>query len=45
MLRIHEKALPATLVVRFFEVQSQIPLSVDLKIAANLPIIEAADQK
>jgi hypothetical protein len=39
------KSLPAIVVVRFFQVENQIQLIVDLKIAANLPIIEAADQK
>lgn len=40
-----KKSLPAILVVRFFQVENQIQLLVDLKIASNLPIIEAADQK
>ena len=40
-----KKSLPATLVVRFFEVEDQIQLLVDLRIASNLPIIETADQK
>jgi len=40
-----KQSLPAVLVVRFFQVENQIQLLVDLKIAANLPIIEAADQK
>jgi hypothetical protein len=37
-----KKALPAVLVVRFFQVESQIQLLVDLQIAENLPIIEEA---
>ena len=40
-----KKSLPAILVVRFFQVENQIQLLVDLKIASNLPIIETADQK
>lgn len=40
-----KKSLPAILVVRFFQVEDQIQLLVDLKIASNLPIIEAAEQK
>ena len=40
-----KQSLPAVLVVRFFQVEHQIQLLVDLKIASNLPIIEAADQK
>ena len=37
--------LPAILVVRLFQVEDQIQLLLDLKIASNLPIIAAADQK
>ena len=37
-----KKALPTTLVVRFFQVEGQIQLLVDLQIASNLPIIEEA---
>ena len=40
-----KKSLPAILVVRFFQVQNQIQMLVDLKIASNLPIIETAEQK
>lgn len=40
-----KKSLPAILVVRFFQVENQIQLIVDLKIASNLPIIEPAEQK
>ena len=40
-----KKSLPAILVVRFFQVETQIQLLVDLKIASNLPIIEAANQR
>ena len=40
-----KKSLPAVLVVRFFQVENQIQLLVDLKIASNLPIIETAEQK
>jgi hypothetical protein len=36
-----KKALPTVLVVRFFQVENQIQLLVDLQIASNLPIIEA----
>lgn len=39
------KSLPAIIVVRFFQVEDQIQLLTDLKIASNLPIIEATDQK
>ena len=42
---ILKKSLPAILVVRFFQVENQIQLLVDLQIAANLPIIEASDTK
>ncbi len=37
-----KKSLPTTLVVRFFQVEGQIQLLVDLQIASNLPIIEEA---
>ena len=40
-----KKSLPAILVVRFFQVENQIQLLVDLQIASNLPIIETAEQK
>ena len=40
-----KKSLPAILVVRFIQVENQIQLLVDLKIASNLPIIETAEQK
>jgi len=40
-----EKSLPAILVVRFLQVENQIQLLVDLKIASNLAIIEGAEQK
>jgi hypothetical protein len=40
-----KKSLPAILVVRFFQVENQIQLLADLKIASNLPIIETAEQK
>ena len=42
---IMNKALPATLAVRFFQVENQLQLLVDLQIAANLPIIEQTDTK
>jgi hypothetical protein len=42
---ILKKSLPASLAVRFFQVENQIQLIVDLQIASNLPIIEAADTK
>jgi hypothetical protein len=35
-----KKALPTVLVVRFFQVENQIELLVDLQIASNLPILE-----
>ena len=40
-----KKALPTVLVVRFFQIENQIQLIVDLQIAANLPIIEEAPPK
>jgi hypothetical protein len=42
---IMKKSLPASLAVRFFQVENQIELIVDLQIASNLPIIEAVDTK
>jgi len=38
-----KKALPAILAARFFQVENQIQLILDLQIASNLPIIEGAD--
>jgi hypothetical protein len=38
-----KKALPTVLVVRFFQVEGQIQLLVDLQIASNLPIIEEVE--
>jgi hypothetical protein len=40
-----KKSLPAIVAVRFFQVENQIQLLVDLQIASNLPIIETAEQK
>jgi hypothetical protein len=40
-----KKVLPTTLVVRFFQLENQIDLIVDLQIASNLPIIEEAPPK
>jgi hypothetical protein len=37
-----KKALPAVVAVRFFQVENQIQLLVDLQIASNLPIVEEA---
>ena len=37
-----KKALPAVLAVRFFQVENQIQLLVDLQISSNLPIVEEA---
>jgi hypothetical protein len=37
--------LPAIVVVRFFQIESQPQLLVDLQIASSLPIIEEADSK
>jgi hypothetical protein len=42
---IMKKALSPTLAVRFFQVEHQLQLIVDLQIAANLPIIEENDSK
>ena len=39
------KTLSPVLAARFFQVENQIPLLVDLKIAANLPILEGSDLK
>jgi hypothetical protein len=38
-----KKALSSTIAVRFFQVEHQLQLIVDLQIAANLPIIEEND--
>jgi hypothetical protein len=38
---ILKKALGAVLAARFFEVEHQIQLIMDLQIASNLPIIES----
>jgi hypothetical protein len=40
-----KKALPTVLVVRFFQLENQIQLIVDLQVASNLPIIEEAPAK
>ena len=40
-----KKSLPTTLVVRFFQLENQIDLIVDLQIASHLPIIEEAPPK
>jgi hypothetical protein len=40
-----KKALSPTLAVRFFQVEHQLQLIVDLQIAANLPIIEQNDSQ
>lgn len=37
-----KKAIPAVLAVRFFQVENQLQLILDLQIASNLPIIEEA---
>jgi hypothetical protein len=42
---LFKKALPTVLVVRFFQLENQIQMVVDLQIAANLPIIEEAPPK
>jgi hypothetical protein len=42
---LFKKALSTVLVVRFFQLENQIQLVVDLQIAANLPIIEEAPPK
>jgi hypothetical protein len=51
-LALHEKyydllnkVLPTVLVVRFFQLENQIQLIVELQIAENLPIIEEASAK
>jgi hypothetical protein len=40
-----KKSLPATVVVRFFQLENQIDLIVGLQIASHLPIIEEAPPK
>jgi hypothetical protein len=40
-----KKALPTVIVVRFFQLENQIQLIVDLQIAANLPIVEESSPK
>ncbi len=40
-----KKSLPAVVVARFFQLENQIQLVVDLQIASNLPIIEEAPPK
>ena len=40
-----KKSLPTTVVVRFFQLENQIDLIVDLQIASHLPIIEEAPPK
>jgi len=40
-----KKALSPTIAVRFFQVEHQLQLIVDLQIAANLPIIEENDSQ
>jgi hypothetical protein len=40
-----KKALPTVLVVRFFQLEGQLQLILDLHIASNLPIIEEAPPK
>lgn len=42
---IMKKSLPAIVVARFFQVESQLQLIIDLQIASSLPIIEEADTK
>jgi hypothetical protein len=42
---LFKKVLPTVLVVRFFQLESQIQLIIDLQIASNLPIIEEAPPK
>jgi hypothetical protein len=42
---IMKQSLPAILVARFFQVENQLQLLVDLQIASSLPIIEEADTK
>jgi hypothetical protein len=42
---LFKKALPTVLVVRFFQLENQIQMVVDLQIATNLPIIEEAPPK
>ena len=38
-----KKALPTVLAVRFFQVENQLQLILDLQIASNLPIIEQGE--
>ncbi len=42
---ILKKALSPTVAIRFFQVEHQLQLIVDLQIAANLPIVEQSDTR
>jgi hypothetical protein len=40
-----KKVLPTVLVVRFFQLDNQVQMLIELQIASNLPIIEEAPAK
>jgi hypothetical protein len=40
-----KKVLPTVLVVRFFQLDNQVQMLIDLQIASNLPIIEESPAK
>ena len=43
--QVMKKVLPTVLVVRFFQLDNQVQMLIDLQIASNLPIIEEAPAK
>ena len=43
--QLMKKVLPTVLVVRFFQLDNQLQMLIDLQIASNLPIIEEAPAK
>ncbi len=43
--KLMKKVLPTVLVVRFFQLDNQLQMLIDLQIASNLPIIEEAPAK
>ena len=40
-----KKVLPTVLVVRFFQLDNQVQMLIELQIASNLPIIEESPSK
>ena len=43
--QLMKKVLPTVLVVRFFQLDNQLEMLIDLQIASNLPIIEEVPAK